>query len=80
MLSHLTKFHHGSYGYLVKGEIYLQGLPEFVPKLKEKPEIRVILVSPPENPAGLSVYGANTGRYPIDPTVVLETERPIAWK
>jgi glycosyl hydrolase family 2 len=80
LLSHQAKFEHGSYGYLVKGEIYLQGLPSFVPQLKENPEIRVVLVSPEgETGAGLSVYGAASGRYPIDPTVVLETERPIVW-
>ncbi len=79
LLSHLEKFHHGSYGFLVKGEIHLLGVPDFVPQLKERPEIRVVLESPPESAAGLSAYGARTGRYPIDPSIILETDAPIEW-
>ena len=78
VLSHMAKAHHGSYGYLVKGEIMLQGLPDFVPRLRRRPEVRIVLEVPVgETAAGLSVYGAETGRYPIDPTLILETEREI---
>ena len=77
----MAKADPGSYGYLVKGEIMLEGLPDFVPRLARKPEVRVILESPVgETGAGLSVYGAHSGRYPLDPTLILETQNDIVWK
>ena len=80
VLSHFVRVDHGSYGYLVKGNIFLQGLPEFVPQLKRRPEIRVIIEVPEgEQASGLTVHGALSGRYPLHPTVVLETQRDIVW-
>jgi predicted transcriptional regulator len=77
-LSHQAKFHHGSYGYLVQGEIYLQGLPELVDSLRRHPTLRVIFEVPEgANAHGLSVYGARSGRYPVDPTIIFETERDV---
>jgi hypothetical protein len=41
--------------------------------------IRVVLEVPPATPAsGLSVYGSGSGRFPIDPTVILEVQNAIA--
>jgi hypothetical protein len=36
--------------------------------------IRLLVPKDAKNPGGLSVYGANTGAYPFDPTLVLHTE------
>ncbi len=80
VLSHLSRVDPGSYGYLVRGEIYLQGLPEFVSRLRQNPMVRIVLEVPEgEHASGLSVYGERTGRYATDPTLVLETERDIVW-
>jgi len=80
VLSHLAAFHHGSYGYLVRAQLNLKGLPRFVPALRDNPVVRVVLEVPPgPNARGLSVYGDTMGRYPIDPTVIIETRREIAW-
>ena len=80
VLSHLAAYHHGSYGYLVRGELKLDGLPDFVARLREIPVLRVTLQVPAGPRArGLSIYGDTMGRYPIDPTVIIETQREIAW-
>jgi len=78
VLSHMAKIQPGSFGYLVKTHIYLQGLPTFVPRLRRNPEIRVVLEAPDaEDAAGLNIYGGFSGRYPLYPTLILETERDI---
>ena len=79
VLSHQAKVHHGSYGYLVKAEALLDGLPGLLAELRRSPVIRVVLEVPPATPAsGLSVYGSGSGRFPIDPTVILEVRNAIA--
>ena len=67
--------------------VYLQDTPGFVSGLREDPVVRVIFEVPVEEEAptdggagGLTVYGRRTGRYPIDPTVILETSRDIVWE
>ncbi len=80
LLSHMARLEPGSYGYLVRGEIYLKGLPDFVPRLREDPVIHVIFEVPEgEKASGLSIYGDRSGRYPVNPTIILETEQDIAW-
>ncbi|MCP5110916.1 MAG: hypothetical protein GY953_08790, partial [bacterium] len=81
LLSHAAKYHHGSHGYMVRAEMHLMDMPDVVTRLRDKPEVRVIFDVPAEEVAGgLSVYGARMGRYPLDPTVVVETEREIEWR
>ena len=78
VLSHVAKFHHGSYGYLIQAEMLAEGAPGFLSRLRRDPRIRVTFeVAPGPEAAGLSVYGARTGRYAVDPTVVIETRRDI---
>jgi hypothetical protein len=61
----------GSYGYLVSATI-----PEgAVREAAASGELVVRLEVDPSLPGGLAVYGERTGRYPLDPTVVL-TLRP----
>ena len=78
VLSHQAAFHHGSYGYLVRREIPAAALPGLMDRLRQNPTLRIFL-EVPEGPDahGLSVFGERSGRYPIDPTVLIETERPI---
>jgi len=81
VLSHMTGVQHGSYGYLVRGELVLQGLAALTAQLRRNPEIRVVIeVLEGESANGLSVYGARSGLYPIDPTIVIETQRDIVWE
>ena len=78
VLSHQVKVHHGSYGYLVHGEIHLQGVPEILRHLRRDPTLQVIFEVPDgDNAHGLTVYGAGSGRYPLDPTIIMETERDV---
>ena len=70
--------HHGSYGYLVRGEILVAGAPGFLEHLRRQPVVRIVFEVPAGEAAhGLAVYGENSGRYPIDPTLIIETEREI---
>ncbi len=81
VLSHEAQVQHGSYGYLVRADVPLTDLPGFGEHLRENPEIRVVLEVPPgEHASGLSIYGASMGQYPIDPTIIVETERPIVFE
>ncbi len=78
VLSHMAKFQPGSYGYLVQAEMLVEGAPGFLSRLRRDPRIRVTFeVEPGPEAAGLSVYGARTGRYPLDPTLVIQTSRDI---
>jgi hypothetical protein len=78
LLSHMAYFHHGSYGYLVKRELDLTGNAAFLERLKKDRTLRLVLRVPRGGPAaGLSVHGERTGRYPLDPTLIIETEKPI---
>jgi hypothetical protein len=78
VLSHLASFHHGSYGYLVKREMDLTADAGLLKRMQKDRTLRVVLrVADGARAAGLSVYGDRTGRYPLDPTLIIETERLI---
>jgi hypothetical protein len=78
VLSHQAAFHHGSYGYLVRGELLVDGAPGFLDQLRRNPVVRVVFEVPAGGGArGLAIYGRNSGRYPIDPTLIIETERDL---
>jgi hypothetical protein len=78
LLSHEAYFHHGSYGFLARREVDLSQQPGFVERLRRHPTLRVILTVPEGDQAhGLSVYGEHTGRYPLDPTVIVETAEAV---
>ncbi|MCZ6515553.1 MAG: hypothetical protein O6850_06785 [Acidobacteria bacterium] len=79
VLSHQRAYHHGSYGYLVKREVNLQSLPQVAKQLQKNPVVRIFFeVRPGAGGSGLSIYGEHTGRFPLDPTLIIETEREIA--
>jgi hypothetical protein len=78
VLSHQAYFHHGSYGFLARRELDLSQQPGLVERLRRNPVLRVILTVPEgEQAHGLSVFGEKTGRYPLDPTVIVETEEAV---
>lgn len=79
VLSHQAAFHHGSYGYLIRKEIPAASMTSLVGLLRRNPTLRIVLEVPDGPQAhGLSVFGERSGRYAIDPTVVIHTARPIA--
>jgi hypothetical protein len=74
VLSHLARVDHGSHGEIlnVSGE-----LPESVKTdlASGKPLIvRLVVPADAKSAGGLSIYGASTGAFPFDPTVILHTE------
>jgi hypothetical protein len=78
VLSHQASFHHGSYGFLARRELDLSAYPGVVERLRRDPTLRVILtVAEGGEARGLSVFGERTGRYPLDPTVIIETADSI---
>jgi hypothetical protein len=78
VLSHQAFFHHGSYGFLARRELDLSAQPGLVERLRRDPVLRVILTVPEGDQAhGLSVFGERTGRFPLDPTVIVETAEAV---
>ena len=71
-LSHHAKFNHGSYGFLVRKEVELDDRARA--RLARRPVIRLVLEA---GDGGLSVHGERTGRYPVDPTVIVHTEQGL---
>lgn len=78
VLSHQAAFHHASYGYLIRRRFPAAAIPSLAERLRQNPTLRII-VEVPDGPEahGLSIFGKRTGRFPIDPTIVIETERAI---
>jgi hypothetical protein len=87
VLSHLNRVEHGSHGYLVAmpidlteairaelaaGRSLVADLAAGKPLVLEffVPEIR-------EGSNGLALYGAEAGRYPLDPTLMIRTAKPL---
>jgi hypothetical protein len=78
LLSHQAYFHHGSYGYLASRALDLPAHPRVIERLRRDPTLRVILTVPEGDQAsGLTVHGERTGRYPLDPTVIIETAEAV---
>lgn len=59
----------GSYGYLVKVELPKEAVDKLVKNQSAKVKLRVDKASDKEG--GLSVFGKESGRYPLDPSMVL---------
>jgi len=76
VLSHHRRFHHGSYGYLSRKLIDLREHPQVREAIYEKPYIPLVFRSGSDG-AGLSIYGHRLGRYVIDPTLIIQTSRPL---
>jgi hypothetical protein len=77
MLSHLARVEHGSYGRAVRFRL---SVPEAVRAelAAGKPlVVRLAVPDDAEHPGGLCLFGAETGRFALEPTLVIETRRPL---
>jgi len=76
VLSHHARFHHGSYGYLVRRKVDLAEQPELRDVVTR--QVVLPLVFRTVDGHGLSIYGRQLGRYPIDPTLIIQTAKPLS--
>lgn len=67
----------GAYGYLMRATIEGELLHRLAEQVSRAGCIRLRCAVPPdaEPPGGLTVYGADAGRFPLGPTVVVEMEQ-----
>lgn len=83
VLSHRNRDDHGSYGEYVRLGRRDATIPLDDRARRQIDEtgtivLRFAVPSDAEARGGLSLFGAGTGRLPFDPTLILETERPVA--
>ena len=77
VLSHLARVEHGSYGELIESRGALPG-PVREELADGKPLVLRLAVPDDAEPAGgLSLFGAESGQYPFDPTLVIRTKDPL---
>jgi Glycosyl hydrolases family 2, sugar binding domain/Glycosyl hydrolases family 2, TIM barrel domain/Glycosyl hydrolases family 2 len=77
VLSHLNRFEHGSYGELVEAS---GALPDAIKADLDAGRPLVIRLSVPDDAAhagGLCLFGAETGEFPLEPTLSLTTEQAL---
>lgn len=82
VLSHQARYHHGSYGYLVRRRVDLTQNVALREAMIGDPILKVAFRTADDG-AGLSIYGRRLGRYPIDPTLIIQTasdmRHPPGW-
>ncbi|MBN2476815.1 MAG: hypothetical protein JXB62_19565 [Pirellulales bacterium] len=82
VLSHQALYHGGSYGYLVRRKADLTKYVTLREALLGESTISLVFSTASEG-CGLSLYGRQLGRYPIDPTIIIQTARdlsqPVGW-
>ncbi len=79
LLSNLSGRHPSAYGFLEEIDLTADQLSEVMSKANENGEI-VVAYQVKENAAhkgGISIYGEREGRYPVDPTLIVETKQEI---
>jgi hypothetical protein len=77
VLSHIAGIDHGSYGELIDGA---GPIPDAVKDDLARGRALVVRFAVPDNAehkGGLSLYGADTGQFPFDPTIVITTADPL---
>lgn len=77
VLSHLARVDHGSYGELVEGE---GPIPDAVKEELANRGTLILRLAVPDNaehPGGLCLFGAETGQFPFDPTLIITTTEPL---
>ena len=77
VLSHLARVEHGSYGELVEAQVPIGDDLRAELAAGRPLAIRLAVPEASDRSGGLCVFGAETGRYPADPTVILHTRDPI---
>ncbi len=81
VLSHLARFHHGSYGYLKR--ISIKAPPGFANEGSRKATIPLsftVSAEPagsPTRPGGFTLFGETTGQFVNDPTLIISTARDL---
>ena len=73
VLSHLSGVEHGSHGELVDGKIDLNDLDRARLDAGEPLVIRLSVPDDATHPGGLCLYGAQSGEFPLDPTLQIHT-------
>ncbi len=76
VLSHHARYHHGSYGELVRKRADLTKYPDDREALRSKPFVSLTFRT--EDGCGMSIYSRRLGRYPVDPTLIIQTARDMA--
>lgn len=84
VLSHQAAFHHGAYGYLFREKLDLRKLPAIEKAFAAEEPIAIEFEVPSGTKAGgLAIFGRASGRYPLDPTLLITTEKdigkPVGW-
>ena len=79
VLSHLAKADPGSHGEVVRFSAHLPDrvLAEIAAGRPIELRLAVPADAPRDHAGGLAIYGADTGAYPFDPTIVIETEAEL---
>jgi len=77
VLSHQAQYQRGSYGYLVRKKADLTKHVALREALRDQPAATLVFRTSGEG-RGLSIYGRRLGRYPTDPTLLIQTARDLA--
>ena len=77
VLSHMARFEHGSYGELVESQVTLTG--EVLKSIEAGNPLLLRISVPDDAPhaGGLCVFGSETGQYPFDPTITIQTRNSL---
>lgn len=77
VLSHLARVEPGSYGELIEAQVPIT--ESLRAKLGAGRPLTIRLAVPDSAPhaGGLCLFGADTGRYPFDPTILIHTRDPL---
>ncbi len=73
VLSHVNRFEHGSYGYLIEVNTPLSDEVKSALANGDPLVVRLAVPDDAKDAGGLCVFGASTGQYPFDPTLVIKT-------
>ena len=71
VLSHLARFEHGSYGELSEKEVKLSDAVKAALADGRPLVLRLAVPDDADHAGGLCLFGAETGQYPFDPTVIV---------
>jgi hypothetical protein len=81
VLSHHARYHHGSFGQLLRRKADLADHAGLREALREKPFVPLSLRTAGAH--GLTIYSRRLGRFPVDPTLIVQTgrdlTRPVGW-
>jgi hypothetical protein len=79
VLSHLARADHGSFGEFIQLAVEGTDAAAIAGDLQAGKPLVLRLEVPADSPhpGGLALFGATTGRFPFDPTVRIQTSRPL---